>query len=219
MLRDYQHQAIAAASDSLSKNRSCLLVAATGVGKTTIFCEIIRRALSKGKRVCVMAHRDELIRQAASRIEQIAGVQPEIEKAGQWAKGEVPVFVTSVQTMNAKWILDRRYQRFQSDEWDLLIIDEAHHALAQSYRNVIDHFQQNPKHKVIGVTATPDRGDQLGLGEIFDDCPFQYEIGDAVRDGWLVPIRQQYVTVGSLDYSEIKTRLGDLCGGDLAEVL
>tara|TARA_R100001082_G_scaffold16852_1_gene8472 strand:+ start:11536 stop:13293 length:1758 start_codon:yes stop_codon:yes gene_type:complete len=219
MLRDYQHQAIAAASDSLSKNRSCLLVAATGVGKTTIFCEIIRRALSKGKRVCVMAHRDELIRQAASRIEQIAGVQPEIEKAGQWAKGDVPVFVTSVQTMNAKWILDRRFQRFQPDDWDLLIIDEAHHALAQSYRNVIDHFQKNPKHKVIGVTATPDRGDQLGLGEIFDDCPFQYEIGDAVCDGWLVPIRQQYVTVGSLDYSEIKTRLGDLCGGDLAEVL
>ena len=219
MLRDYQKEAVDAARKSLIKHKSCLLVAATGVGKTTIFCEVIRRALTKGNRVVVMAHRDELIQQAKARIEHQTGVQAEVEKAGSWASDDARVVVTSVQTMNAKWFEKRRCERFAPDDFALLIIDEAHHACAKSYINVIDHFQQNESLRLIGVTATPDRGDEIGLGNIFEDAPFVYEIGDAVQDGWLVPIRQKYVTVGSLDYSEIRTRLGDLCGGDLAEVL
>ena len=103
MLRDYQERAVAAAKDSLAQNRSCLLVAATGVGKTTIFCEIIRRALEKGNRIVVMAHRDELIQQAKARIEHQTGVQAEVEKAESWASDDARVVVTSVQTMNAKW--------------------------------------------------------------------------------------------------------------------
>jgi superfamily II DNA or RNA helicase len=203
MLRDYQERAVEAAKDSLAQNRSCLLVAATGVGKTTIFCEIIRRALEKGNRIVVMAHRDELIQQAKARIEHQTGVQAEVEKAESWASDDARVVVTSVQTMNAKWFEKKRLERFPPDEFALLIIDEAHHACARSYINVIDHFQQNQSLRLIGVTATPDRGDEIGLGNIFDDAPFVYEIGDAVRDGWLVPIRQKYVTVGSLDYSEM----------------
>jgi superfamily II DNA or RNA helicase len=219
MLRDYQERAIAAAAESLARNQSCLLVAATGVGKTTIFCEIIRRALAKNKRVCVMAHRDELIQQAHGRIESMTGVTPQIEKASLWAEDDADVFVTSVQSMNAKWFGGKRYERFKPENYDILIIDEAHHACSSTYLNVIQHFAQNPASKLIGVTATPDRGDEIGLGNVFDESPFIYEIGDAVSDGWLVPVRQKYVTVGSLDYSQIRTRMGDLCGGDLAEVL
>ena len=219
MLRDYQKEAVKAARESLQSNKSCLLVAATGVGKTTIFCEISRRALVKGNRVVVMAHRDELIQQAKARIENQTGVEAEIEKAGSWASDNARVVVTSVQTMNAKWFEKKRCERFAPEDFSMLIIDEAHHACARSYINVIDHFQQNERLRLVGVTATPDRGDEIGLGNIFEDAPFVYEIGDAVQDGWLVPIRQKYVTVGSLDYSEIRTRLGDLCGGDLAEVL
>ena len=219
MLRDYQIRAVESARQSLATNRSCLLVAATGVGKTTIFCEIIAKALEKGGRIVVMAHRDELIQQARRRIEHQTGVRADIEKAESWADEQAQVIVTSVQTMNAKWFQKRRCERFDPNKFTLLIIDEAHHACAKSYLNVIEHFKTNERLRLIGVTATPDRGDEVGLGNVFDDAPFVYEIGDAVKDGWLVPIRQKYVTVGSLDYSEIRTRLGDLCGGDLAEVL
>jgi superfamily II DNA or RNA helicase len=110
-------------------------------------------------------------------------------------------------------------QKFDPNEFSLLIIDEAHHSAAKSYRKVIDYYRRNKNLKVLGATATPDRADEKALGQIFDSVAFDYEIVDAIDDGWLVPITQQSVVVDGLDYSGIRTTAGDLNGKDLAAVL
>jgi superfamily II DNA or RNA helicase len=101
----------------------------------------------------------------------------------------------------------------------VLIIDEAHHAVSQSYRRLIDYYRQNPDLKVLGVTATPDRGDNAALKQVFESVAFDYEILDAIEDGWLVPIEQQFVGIRGLDYSRVKTTAGDLNSADLAAVM
>jgi len=221
-LRPYQQTAVDSARDSFARHKSVLLVAATGTGKTVVISDIIKRALIKGKRTIVVAHREELIRQAALKIEGYTGIVPEIEKAENYADfdNSPPVVVSSIQTLNAGWMGVLRMERINPSDYDIVIIDEAHHAVASSYRRFIKYMQDaNPSLRLLGVTATPDRGDEIGLRAVFEDCPFRYEINDAVNDGWLVPIRQRYVTVGSLDYSTIRTRMGDLCGKDLHAVL
>lgn len=116
--------------------------------------------------------------------------------------------------------LVRRMQRFDPREFGLLIIDEAHHATAETYQRVIRFYSEgNPDLRVMGVTATPDRHDEAALGQIFDSVAFEYGILDAINDGWLVPIHQEFVTCEDLDFSAIRTTAGDLNGGDLAEVM
>jgi len=100
-----------------------------------------------------------------------------------------------------------------------VIVDEAHHATAASYRKVMEHYTSNPNLKVLGLTATPDRADEEALGQVFDDVAFEFDIGDGIRDGWLVPVMQQAVYVEGLDYSNIRTTAGELNGADLAAVL
>ena len=142
-----------------------------------------------------------------------------------------PVVVSSVQTQNAgrkcvcqtmgdglafdgeqmecQECLDgikRRMQRFNPYEFGLLIIDEAHHAPAQSYRRVIDYYGQNPELRVLGVTATPDRKDEQALGKVFDSVAFDYELPQAIDDGWLVPIRQEFIVCEDLDFSSIHAK-------------
>ncbi len=109
--------------------------------------------------------------------------------------------------------------KFEPSQFGLLIIDEAHHATSPSYRRVIDYYRTNPALKVLGVTATPDRADEEALGQVFQSVAFDYEVLDAIHDGWLVPIEQQMVHVEGLDYSSIRTTAGDLNGGDLAAVM
>jgi superfamily II DNA or RNA helicase len=112
-----------------------------------------------------------------------------------------------------------RMNRFDPFKFDLLVIDEAHHSTAGSYRKVIDYYRQNPNLKVLGVTATPDRADEEALGQVFESVAYDYEILDAINDGWLVPINQQMVTIDGLDFSAIRTTAGDLNGADLAKVM
>ena len=109
--------------------------------------------------------------------------------------------------------------KFDPMDFWVLIIDEAHHATSPSYRKVINYYRTNPKLKIIGFTATPDRSDEEALGQIFDVVAFDYEILDAIRDGWLVPIEQQMVSIESLDFSSVRTTAGDLNSADLAAVM
>ena len=98
--------------------------------------------------------------------------------------------------------------KFDPQRFGVLIIDEAHHATSPSYRRVIDYYRTNPALKVLGVTATPDRADEEALGQVFQSVAFDYEVLDAIHDGWLVPIEQQMVHVEGLDYSSIRTTAG-----------
>jgi len=220
-LRDYQTKSSDAIVEAFNDSPSTLLVLPTGCGKTEVFCDVIRRF--QPKRSIILAHREELIWQAANRIRQKTGLSCEIEmanlKASEHFIERPDVIVTTVQTQTAGGDGNGRMSRFKPEDFGLLVIDEAHHACADTYKRVIDYYRQNPNLKVLGVTATPDRADEEALGQIFDSVAFDYEILDAIKEGWLVPIDQQMVNVGTLDFSEVRTTAGDLNGADLAAIM
>jgi superfamily II DNA or RNA helicase len=169
-LRPYQEQAVSNVFKEWETNDSTLLVMATGTGKTQVFSEVIRKS---GRRALVIAHREELIWQAVKRIESF-GVNTTVEMAALVADNSLwndrPTVVSTVQTQKG------RMNRFRPYDFDLLIIDEAHHATASSYRRVLNYYKQNPKLKVLGVTATPDRADEEALGQVFQSVAYDYEI-------------------------------------------
>lgn len=223
-LRDYQTRCVESVEKDLEEVDSVLIVKATGLGKTVTFSHLAKRRASLG-RVMVLAHREELIRQAAEKVGTITNELPEIEMASEWADQpnllgiRSNVVVSSIQTQISGCSGNGRMTRFDPADFGTLIIDEAHHAAAESYRRVIAYYRQNPKLKVIGVTATPDRADELALGKIFDRVSFVYEIADGISDGWLAPISQRIVTVDGLDFSTVRTTAGDLNGADLSAIM
>jgi superfamily II DNA or RNA helicase len=218
-LRDYQEQAVSSIFEEWKEHDSTLIVCATGTGKTQIFSEVIRQ-MQPG-RALVLAHREELIWQAVKRIEGM-GIETSVEMAdlvaGASLWSESPVVVSTVQTQTAGRC-NGRMTRFDPQNFSLVVIDEAHHATSPSYRRVIEYYRQNSSLKILGVTATPDRADEEALGQVFESVAFDYEILDAIQSGWLVPVRQQLVTVEGLDFSQIRTTAGDLNGADLAAVM
>jgi superfamily II DNA or RNA helicase len=221
ILRPYQ----SAASDAIFKewldNDSTLVVMPTGGGKTILFADVIRRVFPR--RALVIAHREELIFQARDKIERVTGLKADVEMGEYRAEGGLfgmaRVVVSTIQTQCSGGDGGGRMAKFDPSQFGLLIIDEAHHATSPSYRRVIDYYRSNQALKVLGVTATPDRADEEALGQVFQSVAFDYEVLDAIHDGWLVPIEQQMVHVEGLDYSSIRTTAGDLNGGDLAAVL
>lgn len=100
-----------------------------------------------------------------------------------------------------------------------IVVHNCHHCTATSYRNVIDHYRSNPKLRVLGVTATPDRTDEAALGQVFDCVLPPYGIVDAIQDGWLVPIRQGFRRIHDLDFTNVGTVAGDFNAGDLAAIM
>jgi superfamily II DNA or RNA helicase len=220
-LRPYQKAAVDGVFDAWRTARSTLLVQPTGTGKTVTFAHVINRM--PAGRALVLAHREELIFQAADKIEAVTGAKPDIEMAEMRADhamfGKARVVVSSIQTQCAGRNGDTRMKRFDPREFALLVVDEAHHATAPTYRRVLEHYGQNPDLKILGCTATPDRHDEEALGQVFDSVAFDYELLDAIHDGWLVPIQQRSVVVDGLDYSSVRTTAGDLNGADLARVM
>lgn len=218
-LRPYQQEAVDNTLAEFEQNQAVLAVMATGLGKTVYFCHVAKAFLKRGK-VLIIAHREELIFQAKDKVKRILGIEPEIEMAGQWANCGIwsgEVIISTVQTQISGMEGNGRMSRFDPHQFALLIIDEAHHAVAPSYRKVIEHFKQNPNLKILGVTATPDRADELALGRIFQSVAYDYDIRDGIEDGWLVPITQLMIDVDTLDFSNVRTTAGDLNGKDLAE--
>src|SRR5512147_183482 len=220
-LRPYQSAASDAIFEEWRENDSTLVVMPTGGGKTVLFADVIRRVFPR--RALVIAHREELIFQACDKIQRVTGLRADVEMGEYRADGGLfglaPVVVSTIQTQCSGGDGGGRMSKFDPSQFGLLIIDEAHHATSPSYRRVIDYYRTNPALKVLGVTATPDRADEEALGQVFQSVAFDYEVLDAIHDGWLVPIEQQMVHVEGLDYSGIRTTAGDLNGGDLAAVL
>lgn len=214
-LRPYQEQAVEGVLRELGQHRATLLVAATGTGKTTIFSEIARLWLEQGRgRVLILAHREELITQAARRVATQTGLKVGIEMAEQRIDPLFPpdVVVGTVQTLSK----ERRRSTLAPDFFGLVIVDEAHHAVADTYGSVIDYFAGA---KVLGVTATPDRGDGAAMRQVFESVAYVYEIRDAIEQGYLCQIRQKAVRIEGLDLSSVRTVAGDLNEGDLEGVM
>ena len=222
-LRDYQIEAEAGIFREFGEHASTLTVLPTGLGKTVLFADVIRRMHERGARAMVLAHREELITQAADKIRRVTGLEAQIEMGDYHVSGMFgempPVVVSTVQTHCAGGDGAGRMSKFDPADFGLLVIDEAHHATAGTYRRCIDWYRQNADCKVLGVTATPDRADEAALGQVFESVAYEYGVLDAINNGWLVPIEQQMVTVGTLDFSGVKTTAGDLNQGDLAEVM
>ena len=220
-LRPYQLEAYEQTLEKFKTVDTALCVLATGLGKSVIAAHLINYFKENG-RIMFLAHRAELIYQADNHIQNICDVESDIEMGVEWATGfdefKSDVVTSTVQTQIAGKD-GGRMNRFDPKEFSLLIIDEAHHAPAVTYKRIIEYYKQNPELKILGLTATPDRKDKKAMGQIFEEVAYSYDIRDGIDDGWLVPIEQQSVFVEGLDYSNVKTTAGDLNGKDLAEVL
>ena len=200
-LRDYQREAVNAIEREWHEGRDrTLLVQATGTGKTVVFGQVARDMVDSGSRVLVLAHREELLNQAADKLGGMYGLDCSLEMAGSHDNGS-QVLLGSVQTLGR----DNRLATFAPDEFGAVIVDEAHHTLADSYMKIIDHFRLS---YLLGVTATPDRGDKKALGKIYDSIAYEYGLARAVNDGNLCRIVAKTVPL-EIDARSLKTSHGD----------
>lgn len=216
-LRPYQDAAVSAVFKEWEDVRSTLVVICTGGGKTHVIAEILKRGLEERGRGLVIGHREEIVYQNRDKIIKYGGLSCDIEMGDQQSLEMLPskVISATVQTLSSL----KRLEKFNPQLFDYLIIDEAHHSPAPSYRKLINYFYQNPKLRICGVTATPDRSDEEALGKVFDSVAFDYEIVTAIEEGWLVPVEQFLVNINSLDYSKLHTVAGDFNQGELSTVL
>lgn len=211
-LRPYQKESHDRVFEEWKKVDNTLLVLPTGTGKTVVFSKIIETAVKEGKRALIIAHRDELLEQARNKLEALSGLKCSIEKAEETCLDSfLRVTTGSIQTLSR----DSRLNRFDRDYWDLIVIDEAHHALSESYKKVIDYFDSA---KLLGVTATPDRGDLKNLGEVFESLAYEYSLPRAIKDGYLSPIKALTIPL-EIDLSSVKQQTGDFAAGDLGTAL
>jgi superfamily II DNA or RNA helicase len=203
-LRPYQEEGAQAIIECLKTDRSTLLVMPPGCGKTQIFVAVAGRL---GLRTLFLAHRDELITQAAHRIEQMLGTDPAIEKASEHASHDAQYVVASVQTL--RW---PRLGTWPRDHFGLVVVDESQHAVAKGHRGITSYFESA---KVLGVTATPDRLDKLALGEVFDSVAYEYPLPTAVADGWLTRVTARRIRLKEIDLNGVSTRAGDFATNEL----
>jgi superfamily II DNA or RNA helicase len=215
-LRDYQTQALDAVKANFEKgvNRQ-LLALATGCGKTVIFAHL-PQLISK-KKTLVLAHREELLDQAKDKMQVInPGLNIDIEQADRRAS---PMFsdvvIASVATIGRKG--SARLEALRPELFDLIICDEAHHSVANSYKIIFDHFNvfEDKTKLLVGVTATPNRGDKVGLSDIYQDIVFKRDIREMIGAGWLCPIIAYRVKTKS-DLSDVRMSHGDFVDSELS---
>lgn len=212
-LRYYQKEAMHSIIQKFDEgNRSTLLVMATGTGKTIVFSKLCEHYVKLGKRILILAHREELLEQAADKLAQSTGLGTALEKAESTCLGSFfRVVVGSVQTLMS----DKRLSRFKKDYFDLIIVDEAHRIMANSYLKILDYFSAA---NVLGVTATPERSDMKNLGQVLDSLAYEYGLARAIKDGFLVKIKALTLPL-KLDLSAVATQAGDFKTKDLGTAL
>lgn len=200
-----------------------LLAMATGTGKTFCGCEVVRRWPEDAGRVLWIAHRDELLTQAGDSLYKVCGEQVDYENADNramhaWEDPMLPparVVVASVQSLNVQ----RRLDRYMAADFGLVVVDEAHHAVAgnKNYSKILKKFSHC---KRLGLSATWKRHDNRTLKTWFPSVAYHYSTAAAVRDRFLVPIRQEYVTVSGLDLDPLTvTRAGEFNPGELDDIM
>ena len=212
-LRPYQQEAKEAVFSEWQDSKSkTLLVLPTGTGKTIVFASITEQCVRNGRRVLILAHRAELLDQAADKIFKATGLKCSVEKAEQsclkqWNR----VTVGSVQTLMS----EKRLSNFSTNYFDTIIIDEAHHCISDSYQRILQYFDEAD---VLGVTATPDRGDMRNLGSYFESLAYEYTLHKAIKEGYLSPIKALTIPL-ELDLSGVAIQSGDFKASDLGTAL
>lgn len=212
-LRPYQETARQKVQEEWEEGKKrTLLVLPTGTGKTIVFSKIIEDRVKKGERVLVIAHRGELLEQASDKLYKSTGLKTATEKAEQTSLGSFyRVVVGSVQTLQR----EKRLNQFPPEYFDTIVIDEAHHAISDGYQRVLQHFENA---NVLGVTATPDRGDMRNLGSYFESLAYEYSLPEAIKSGYLSPIKALTIPL-KLDLSNVKQQAGDFSTKDLGTAL
>jgi superfamily II DNA or RNA helicase len=220
--RPYQAEARDAALREFDRGvDSTLIVMPTGTGKTVVFA-LVGDAREWG-RVLVLAGRIELIEQARDKIQMVTGERPDIEMGQMYAPtlardlfSSGKYVCGSVQTL----CKHRRLSRFDWRDFGLVIVDEAHHALAPTYRRIVERIrEENRAVKVLYVTATPDRGDGKALGQVCSSVAYNLGLPDAIDQGWLVPIHQAFADITGLDFSHVRTVGGELDSDAMDEII
>lgn len=227
-LRPYQLEAVSAVSAAWSEGfRRVAVVLPTGTGKTVIFAHMIAEAKLTGVRPLVLVHRDELVKQAAAKISSAApGISVGVVKAERDEHGpEFDVVVASVQTIGRT----ARRRQIPADSFGLIIVDECHHAAADTWRAVLEYFGAFPSadHEelvgtgplVAGFTATLDRSDDRNLADVWQTVAYHRSVMSSIMEGHLVDVRGQMVKLGGLDMSTVKRSRGDYQDGALADAL
>jgi superfamily II DNA or RNA helicase len=241
-LRPYQEAALEGARVALRGGaRSTLLQLPTGTGKSIIFQRIIEGVTSKAKRALLLVQGQNLVRQAAKHLGQLGvsvGVEMGDDRVGPriGARGlidDAPQIIVASRDS-----LARRLKHYPPDFFRVIVADEAHHALSAQWLHILAHFgvsvpTTDKKGKIIpgsktawggntiliGLTATPDRGDHGDIMAVFEAAGFKYNILQAIDDGWLVPIKQELCHLDGLDLSKVRTSVGDLNASDLEAVI
>ncbi len=212
-LRDYQEEARTAIANEWEKGvKKTLLVLPTGCGKTIVFSKVIEDRVKLGERVLILAHRSELLDQASDKLAKATGIFTATEKAEQsclnsWFR----VVVGSVQTLQRP----KRLAQFDKDYFDTIVVDEAHHCISDSYQRVLEHFSNA---NVLGVTATPDRGDMRNLGSYFESLAYEYTLPKAIKNGYLSPIKALTIPL-ELDLSAVSMQSGDFKASEVGTAL
>lgn len=195
-LRDYQQECI----DCIPESGNYLIQMATGLGKTVTFANIPRRG-----KMLILSHREELVRQPLKYFNCLAG----IEMAKNYATPMDEVISASVQTMT------HRFDRFEPDEFDIIVWDEAHHTAARTYKGLFEYFKPRLN---LGFTATPNRSDNVRLDDMFSDIIFQRDLKWGIKNNYLSDIFCRRVNIG-YDVSHVKTTRGDYAPGELEEAM
>lgn len=212
-LRPYQQEAREAIFEQWDGGvLKTLLVLPTGCGKTIVFAKVTEDCVRRGDRVLILAHRGELLEQAADKIRQSTGLGCAVEKAEETCMGSwFRVVVGSVQTM----MREKRLGQFPEDYFQTIIIDETHHCISDSYQKVLNHFSSA---KILGVTATPDRGDMRNLGSYFESLSYEYTLPKAIKEGYLSPIKALTIPL-KIDMTGVGVQAGDFKASDISTAL
>ncbi len=215
-LRPRQKTFVERSVAALASRGNTLGVAPTGAGKTIMLSAVTGEMIgamsrNSGAKACVLAHRDELTAQNRAKFQRVVpGVATSVIDATEKSWGGQVAFAMVPTLARASNLADM-------PRLDLLVVDEAHHAVADSYRRIIDRVREaNPDARIFGVTATPNRGDRKGLREVFDNVADQVRLGELIASGHLVPPRTFVIDVGVQD--ELRSVRKTMSDFDMAEV-
>ena len=215
ILRPYQEIAVQDASDALDKHKNTIVVAPTGAGKTIMLSALIGKRYSKGKKILFVQHRDELVGQNTNKFTRVnPKISTSVVDASEknWSGNAV---FSMVQT------LSRPNNLANMSKIDMMVIDESHHAIADTYMRIIKKVKEaNESVEIVGFTATPNRGDRKGLKDVFNNCSHQIEVASLIREGFLVPPKTFVIDVGvQQDLQNVRKTVSDFDMGQVEQIM